>query len=172
MLSHLELGKVAGEILVMFLIHAPFLKTLILKVSKVIDWFKLAMPLSNCWILQNAIGSHQNCYLVVDCCLVCDLLCLTHDRQELLQFGEELCDSEFVPHCFKSNLQEVYFGRLNGDEHELRFAKYVLENAQVLETANFSATWKLQNSNFQYVRESILSFKRSDRFFFMQFSSY
>ncbi|KAL2331263.1 hypothetical protein Fmac_018844 [Flemingia macrophylla] len=62
--------------------------------------------------------------------------------QVLINFEEELLDSQLVPPCFESNLQEVHFGRLNGDEHEMRFLKYVLENALVLETAKVSQNFE------------------------------
>ncbi|KAL2331262.1 hypothetical protein Fmac_018843 [Flemingia macrophylla] len=61
----------------------------------------------------------------------------------LIQLEEYLLDPELVPPYFESNLQVVHFGRLNGDEHEMRFVKYVLENAQALETANYSVTREL-----------------------------
>ncbi|XP_020203366.1 F-box/FBD/LRR-repeat protein At3g14710 [Cajanus cajan] len=93
MLSHLELGNVAGEILLMFLMCTPFLKTLILEV--------------------------------------------------LIQFKEEVLVPKLVPACFESNLQVVQFGRLNGDEHEMRFVKHVLEKALVLETVKYSVSLEL-----------------------------
>nr|KYP39135.1 F-box/LRR-repeat protein At3g14710 family [Cajanus cajan] len=119
MLSHLELGNVAGEILLMFLMCTPFLKTLILEV--------------------------------------------------LIQFKEEVLVPKLVPACFESNLQVVQFGRLNGDEHEMRFVKHVLEKALVLETVKYSVTKGLCRSNFENVKEKIFSFKRSEKLVLMEF---
>ncbi|KAH1148400.1 hypothetical protein GYH30_043159 [Glycine max] len=53
--------------------------------------------------------------------------------KELLEFDEELSNLDKVPSCFISNLKMVNFGRLNGDQYELSFAKFAMQNAQVLE---------------------------------------
>uniref|UniRef100_A0A0R0GEA8 FBD domain-containing protein n=1 Tax=Glycine max TaxID=3847 RepID=A0A0R0GEA8_SOYBN len=53
--------------------------------------------------------------------------------KELLEFDEELSNLDKVPSCFISNLIMVNFGRLNGDQYELSFAKFAMQNAQVLE---------------------------------------
>lgn len=43
-----------------------------------------------------------------------------------------------VPDCFLSTLKVVKFAKYFDREHELRFAKFVLENAKVLEKVSFS----------------------------------
>ncbi|TKY49268.1 F-box/FBD/LRR-repeat protein [Spatholobus suberectus] len=81
--------------------------------------------------------------------------------KELRTFEDDLWDPKKLPSCFITNLEVVNFGRLNGDEHELHFAKFVMENAQVLKRASFTAARNLPRSKFEEVKEKILSFKRS-----------
>ncbi|TKY49269.1 F-box/FBD/LRR-repeat protein [Spatholobus suberectus] len=90
--------------------------------------------------------------------------------QELLQFDEELSNPENVPPCFISNLEVFKFGKLTGVDHELRFAKFVMEHAQVLKRASFSRYWDLRRSIFEKVKKKILSFKRSVSSAFIEFS--
>lgn len=63
----------------------------------------------------------------------------------------------------------MHFGRLNGDEHERRFVKYVLERALVLETVKYFITYELRDSNFDYVKKKIFSFKRSEKLELVEF---
>ena len=70
----------------------------------------------------------------------------------------------------------VNFGRLNGDQHKLCFAKFVMENTQVLEKACFMPTCFLcamcrRRRRFKNIREKILPFKRSATFVFIEFTS-
>ncbi|XP_020203357.1 F-box/FBD/LRR-repeat protein At3g14710 isoform X2 [Cajanus cajan] len=80
--------------------------------------------------------------------------------RELLSFEDDLWDARCVP-CVLTNLQELYFGRLKGDEHEVRFAKFVVENARVLKRARFIACRGLRWSKFDQFKEKILSLKKS-----------
>ncbi|KAL5159416.1 putative ribonuclease H protein [Glycine soja] len=89
--------------------------------------------------------------------------------KELLEFDEELSNLDKVPSCFISNLKMVNFGRLNGDQYELSFAKFAMQNAQVLERASFMPTCFLcivrrRRRRFKNVKENILPFKRSATF--------
>jgi len=70
----------------------------------------------------------------------------------------------------------VNFGRLNGDQYELSFAKFAMQNAQVLERASFMPTCFLcivrrRRRRFKNVKENILPFKRSATFVFIEFTS-
>lgn len=80
--------------------------------------------------------------------------------QELRCFWEGL-SSLVPPLCFTSKLQVVNFGRFKGYEHELRFAKFVIENTEVLKRASFTTARNLCGSQFEKVKEKIFSFKRS-----------
>ncbi|KAG5106305.1 hypothetical protein JHK82_043275 [Glycine max] len=96
--------------------------------------------------------------------------------KELLEFDEELSNLDKVPSCFISNLKMVNFGRLNGDQYELSFAKFAMQNAQVLERASFMPTCFLcivrrRRRRFRNVKENILPFKRSATFVFIEFTS-
>ncbi|KAH1210397.1 putative ribonuclease H protein [Glycine max] len=89
--------------------------------------------------------------------------------KELLEFDEELSNLDKVPSCFISNLIMVNFGRLNGDQYELSFAKFAMQNAQVLERVSFMPTCFLcivrrRRRRFKNVKENILPFKRSATF--------
>ncbi|RDX80292.1 F-box/FBD/LRR-repeat protein, partial [Mucuna pruriens] len=79
----------------------------------------------------------------------------------LLNFDEELSNLENMPSCFKSNLQVLKFEGLKGKKHDLRFAKFVLENAQLLKKANFTTDWNLSGFKLKKVKEMMLSFKTS-----------
>ncbi|KAL2980715.1 hypothetical protein AAZX31_13G245700 [Glycine max] len=89
--------------------------------------------------------------------------------QELWQFDEELLNPENVPSCFTSNLEEVKFRKIKGVQHELRFAKFVMEYAQVLKRASFSPKRNMHGWIFEKVKKKILSFKRSDSFSLIEF---
>ncbi|KAL2331266.1 hypothetical protein Fmac_018847 [Flemingia macrophylla] len=80
--------------------------------------------------------------------------------QELLTFEDDLWDAKCVP-CVLTSLQVVYFGRLKGDKHEVSFAKFVVENAQVLKRASFIASNNLCGLKFDQVKEKIFSFNKS-----------
>lgn len=81
--------------------------------------------------------------------------------QELVQFDAEYSNPENVPSCIISNLEVFKFGKLYDIEHELRFAKFVMEYARVLKVASFSPRWDLRKSTFEKVKKKILSFKRN-----------
>lgn len=76
---------------------------------------------------------------------------------------------ENVPSCFTSNLEEVKFRKIKGVQHELRFAKFVMEYAQVLKRASFSPKRNMHGWIFEKVKKKILSFKRSDSFSSIEF---
>lgn len=86
---------------------------------------------------------------------------LSFDHQELVQFDAEYSNPENVPSCIISNLEVFKFGKLYDIEHELRFAKFVMEYARVLKVASFSPRWDLRKSTFEKVKKKILSFKRN-----------
>ncbi|CAJ1957780.1 unnamed protein product [Sphenostylis stenocarpa] len=77
--------------------------------------------------------------------------------KELLSF-EHPSTPNLVPPCVASKLEVVNFGRFQGNEHELRFAKLVFENAQVLKRVNFTCPWP---SYGKKLKGKILAFERS-----------
>ncbi|CAJ1957786.1 unnamed protein product [Sphenostylis stenocarpa] len=77
--------------------------------------------------------------------------------KELLSF-EHPSTPNLVPPCVSSKLEVVNFGRFQGKEHELRFAKLVFENAQVLKWVNFTCP---PASYGKELKEKILAFERS-----------
>ncbi|CAJ1957776.1 unnamed protein product, partial [Sphenostylis stenocarpa] len=77
--------------------------------------------------------------------------------RELLSF-EHPSTPNLVPPCVSSKLEVVNFGRFQGKEHELRFAKLVFENAQVLKWVNFTCP---PASYGKELKEKILAFERS-----------
>ncbi|CAJ1957769.1 unnamed protein product [Sphenostylis stenocarpa] len=80
--------------------------------------------------------------------------------QELIIFDHRLT-SMSVPPCVACKLKVVNFGRFRGDEHELRFVKVVIENAQVLKRMSLTCEWTLCGPKLEEVREKIFSFKKS-----------
>ncbi|KHN26285.1 Putative FBD-associated F-box protein [Glycine soja] len=102
--------------------------------------------------------------------IACELLkkfnnnveCLTFQWPEgIYQFDEELSNPDNVPSCFMSNLQVVNFGALNGKKHELRLAKFIMDNAKELQRVSFSAARNMHRSKFEKVKKKIISFKKS-----------
>ncbi|KAG5098293.1 hypothetical protein JHK82_048147 [Glycine max] len=67
----------------------------------------------------------------------------------IYQFDEELSNPDNVPSCFMSNLQVVNFGALNGKKHELRLAKFIMDNAKELQRVSFSAARNMHRSKFE-----------------------
>ncbi|XP_045832646.1 F-box/FBD/LRR-repeat protein At3g14710-like [Trifolium pratense] len=57
-------------------------------------------------------------------------------------YEEEPVNFATVPDCFLSTLKEVTFENITDNECELSFAKFVMENAQVLERISFSCSRK------------------------------
>lgn len=60
------------------------------------------------------------------------------NHQEIPEFDEELLTSVDVPICLASTLQTVKFEKVNGDDHELFLAKYLMENGMALERMSYS----------------------------------
>ncbi|KAK2459039.1 F-box/FBD/LRR-repeat protein [Trifolium repens] len=67
--------------------------------------------------------------------LVCD---------QMLNFNEEAQPNFARPDCFLSTLKVVKFENISGNKCELSIAKFVMENAQVLERISFSCSSKLR----------------------------
>ncbi|XP_020203358.1 F-box/FBD/LRR-repeat protein At5g44980 [Cajanus cajan] len=82
---------------------------------------------------------------------------------KVVEFDEEFSNPDNVPFCFISNLQVLKLGHFDGNEQELRFIKFVMENALVLKRASFSAVRSLHIAQvkFEEVKKKISSFKRS-----------
>jgi hypothetical protein len=57
---------------------------------------------------------------------------------QLVDYDEESQTFAIVPDCFVSTLKVVKFEKSFGSEYELSFAKFVMENAKVLERISFS----------------------------------
>ncbi|XP_057444866.1 uncharacterized protein LOC130737114 [Lotus japonicus] len=143
MLSHLELANVTAEISLALLLKTPYLKTLIFQVRLAKDSltdlpsFEMLSHLE----LGNVTGE-----------ILLALLFKTLNLKTLI-FHELLVDQELLnydcePHCFL-NLQVVKFLSFDGSEHELSFAKFVMENALFLKRMTFIPTWKLRKSNLE-----------------------
>lgn len=58
-------------------------------------------------------------------------------NQGISKFDQELLNSTLVPDCLASTLQVVKFERVNGYEHELCLAKFLMEKGMVLERMSF-----------------------------------
>lgn len=76
-------------------------------------------------------------------------------------FDEQLLDSAIMPD-YIANLKIVKLGELNGYDDELCLAKFVMENAVVLQQLSFSPTLSLRHSqsDMKRVKEKLLSFKK------------
>ncbi|KAK7244065.1 hypothetical protein RIF29_38883 [Crotalaria pallida] len=77
----------------------------------------------------------------------------------LSKFDQELLNSASVPDCFVSTLQMVKIGRVHGYDHELCFAKFVMENGLVLERLNFGAL-PYNLKAIEEFKEKLFSFKK------------
>ncbi|XP_057448695.1 F-box/FBD/LRR-repeat protein At3g14710-like [Lotus japonicus] len=120
MLSRLELGAVASEILLALLLRTPYLKTLLF--------------------------------------------------QGLLQPDQELLNYGPVPECFSTTLQVVKFRSFDGSEHQLSFAKFVMENVVALKRMSFRPHWNRPNIS-EEVKEKLYSFKKCCSFMSLKFST-
>ncbi|KAL2331265.1 hypothetical protein Fmac_018846 [Flemingia macrophylla] len=58
---------------------------------------------------------------------------------KVLEFDEELSSADKASFCLTSNLQVLKLGHFDGNEHELRFINFFMENAQNLKIASFRA---------------------------------
>jgi hypothetical protein len=63
---------------------------------------------------------------------------------QMLNFNEEAQPNFARPDCFLSTLKVVKFENISGNKCELSIAKFVMENAQVLERISFSCSSKLR----------------------------
>jgi len=77
-----------------------------------------------------------------------------------------------VPNCLASTLQVVKFGNLQGHEHELFLAKYLMENGIVLERMSFSIAnaWQIDSKVIEEFKEKLYSFKKGVSFAILEFS--
>ncbi|XP_047177726.1 F-box/FBD/LRR-repeat protein At3g14710-like [Vigna umbellata] len=77
-------------------------------------------------------------------------------------FDMELLNSAAVPECLTSTLQVVKFGSLKGFEHELCVAKFVMENALMLERMSFSIVyWQRKSKVLEEFKEKLFSYKKA-----------
>jgi hypothetical protein len=75
-----------------------------------------------------------------------------------------LLNSATVPHCLLTTLKVVKFAKFIGHDHGLSIAKFIIENAQVLERISFT----ICALKFQ---KKILSFKKSSSSAIIEFPS-
>ncbi|XP_061369960.1 F-box/FBD/LRR-repeat protein At3g14710-like [Gastrolobium bilobum] len=92
-------------------------------------------------------------------------------------FDKEILNSTIVPDCLLSTLKVMKFGNFYGFEHELRFAKFIMENAKVIETIKFHVVARKRHTRRLYSRsamravmEKLSSFNRGSRFAIMEFT--
>jgi len=66
----------------------------------------------------------------------------------------------------------VKFGNLQGHEHELFLAKYLMENGIVLERMSFSIAnaWQIDSKVIEEFKEKLYSFKKGVSFAILEFS--
>ncbi|XP_058757993.1 FBD-associated F-box protein At4g10400-like isoform X2 [Vicia villosa] len=88
---------------------------------------------------------------------------------EMTDFDKELSDSAIVPDCFLSTLKEVEFENISGYKWELNFAKFVMENACVLEKISFSFSDKLQGLELEKVKEKLVLIETSCNIVFIEY---
>ncbi|KAK7244067.1 hypothetical protein RIF29_38885 [Crotalaria pallida] len=90
----------------------------------------------------------------------------------LSEFDPERLNFAIVPYCFVSSLQILKFGNVQGYEHELCLAKFMMENCLVLERMSFSLDSRFRESKaLEEFKEKLLSFRKgSVNFAFVEFS--
>ncbi|KAJ7948823.1 F-box protein [Quillaja saponaria] len=84
--------------------------------------------------------------------LVCYMEVLfNHDILDLIAFT-------LVPQCFLSHLKYVRFlaGDIDGGEHQLCLAKFVLENAKVLEKMTIQKSWRIPEMKMKKFKKQLL----------------
>jgi hypothetical protein len=87
---------------------------------------------------------------------------------QMLDFYEEAPPNfATVPDCFLSTLKVVKFENISGNKCELSIAKFVMENAQVLERISFSCSSKL--CILQKFEEKLASVNFSSNIAFAQY---
>ncbi|XP_058736056.1 F-box/FBD/LRR-repeat protein At3g14710-like [Vicia villosa] len=92
--------------------------------------------------------------------------------KRILEFNHELLNSAAVPNCLTSTLKVVKFGDVQGDEHELLLAKYLMENGTVLERMSFSFDEYLGEPKvIEEFKEKLYSFKKGISFAILEFSN-
>lgn len=92
--------------------------------------------------------------------------------QGVSELNKDVFTSASVPQCFLSSLKVFQFKRFNVHDHELLLAKFVMENAAVLENMTiFPAFWlKYSDIDLEKVKEHILSFPKCSNLVMIQFS--
>jgi hypothetical protein len=83
---------------------------------------------------------------------------------------EESMDFAIVPDCFLSTLKVVKFYKFFGGERELSFAKFVMENAKVLERIAFSFLPLKTNREMEEAKEKLNLLKISFSTIIMEIS--
>ncbi|XP_057444867.1 putative FBD-associated F-box protein At5g56690 [Lotus japonicus] len=126
MLSHVKLRNVIGETLLALLFKTPNLKTLIFQVFPQLAKDSLADLPTFKRLSQLNLGKVTGEILLALLPRTPNLKALIF--VELLQFDQEQLNYDCVPDCFSTTLQVVKYLSFDGFEHELSFAKFVMEN--------------------------------------------
>lgn len=152
MLSYLDLGFVTGDVLLGLLLKSPVLRTLAFEV-----------------IITRAKTFQVFRILIHPFTLV--VLMINYNHQGISKFDVVLLNSAAVPECLTSTLQVVKFGSLNGFEHELCVAKFVMENALMLERMSFSIVyWQMKSKVIEEFKEKLFSYKKAFSCAIIEFS--
>ncbi|KAJ1384002.1 FBD domain, partial [Sesbania bispinosa] len=85
------------------------------------------------------------------------------------QFNREVLNSANVPDCLLSTLQVVEIRSVCVDKYVLSLAKFVMENALVLERMSFVVPPWVERSNLEKVKEKLLSVKKGSCFPIVEF---
>ncbi|WVZ01579.1 hypothetical protein V8G54_027648 [Vigna mungo] len=153
MLSHLDLGFVTGDVLLGLLLKSPVLRTLVFKVitsAKIFQVFRILIHPFTLFVLM-----------------------INFNHQGISKFDMELLNSAAVPECLTFTLQVVKFGSLNGFEHELCVAKFVMENALMLERMSFSIDFRQRKSKvIEEFKEKLFSYKKAFSCAIIEFSNH
>ncbi|CAJ1957790.1 unnamed protein product [Sphenostylis stenocarpa] len=90
----------------------------------------------------------------------------------VFDLNKEALTSTSVPQCFLSSLKVFQFKGFNVREHEVLLAKFVTENASVLEEMSiYSAFWlRYSDIDMEKVQEQILSFPKRSKSLIVQIS--
>ncbi|CAJ1957792.1 unnamed protein product [Sphenostylis stenocarpa] len=88
------------------------------------------------------------------------------------ELNKDVLTSASVPQCFLFSLKVFQFKEFNVREHEVLMAKFVMENAAVLEEMNIcSAFWlRYSDIDMEKVQKQILSFPKRSNSLIVQFS--
>jgi hypothetical protein len=113
------------------------------------------------------------CYHFSFILISCIFFCVDH---QLLDFDEEEpVNFATVPDCFLSTLKVVKFEYISGNKCELSFAKFVMENAQVLEKISFTCSSKphvLQNFRKKLASVNCSSNMASEQYYYQPLGDY